>query len=461
MMKKVLLPFLILCLGPFAADADYAEDCEVLDELFSARLSADPVRYARAAKVAFGFAKEGRSWHRFVLAALSREEDFPGEYRLDEPTRTDFLDRNRTAVKEYWKNDKADAVRRWREKNVNYVLWLEKNNLKDLGKAAQDEKLGGDGNEYAMVETGLKLLMDAKEKNMSGQNAKRRLDAAFDCFYRAAYTRDSEGDDGYKRLRNSSGLYNLGVCYQNGYGCSKNLGKARECFENAAKMGHPMALCAVGEMYRDGFADDGAVAVEKNFPLAMRYFEKSAATGNAYGQYSYAMALIQSGTNDVKAVEQLEKSARQRNHAAMIEYARCLYDSVGAESSYTNRLRGAELQAALEKISRERAERDHKAVAWWYHCAENLKDPVAMQYLAKCFMEGRGVDKNEMAAVSWYTRGAELGHIPSMLSLAQCYDEGLGGLEKSHYNANWWRTRADAERGVRNAKIWLKSHKLR
>jgi TPR repeat protein len=163
----------------------------------------------------------------------------------------------------------------------------------------------------------------------------------------------------------------------------------------------------------------------------------------------------------VKAVEQLEKSARQRNHAAMIEYARCLYDSVGAESSYTNRLRGAELQAALEKISRERAERDHKAVAWWYHCAENLKDPVAMQYLAKCFMEGRGVDKNEMAAVSWYTRGAELGHIPSMLSLAQCYDEGRGGLEKSHYNANWWRTRADAERGVRNAKIWLKSHKLR
>jgi TPR repeat protein len=76
-------------------------------------------------------------------------------------------------------------------------------------------------------------------------------------------------------------------------------------------------------------------------------------------------------------------------------------------------------------------------------------------------MEGRGVDKNEMAAVSWYTRGAELGHIPSMLSLAQCYDEGRGGLEKSHYNANWWRTRADAERGVRNAKIWLKSHKLR
>lgn len=461
MIKKVLLPFFILCLGPLTAVADYAEDCEVFDELFSARLSADPVRYTRAAKVVFGFAKEGRSWHQFVLAALSREEDFPGEYRLDESSRTDFLDRNRIAVKEYWKNDKADAVRRWREKNVNYVLWLEKNNLKDLGKAAQDEKLGGDGNEYAMVESGLKLLLDAKEKNMSGQNAKRRLDAAFGCFYRAAYTRDSEGDDGYKRLRNSSGLYNLGVCYQNGYGCSKNPEKARECFENAAKMGHPMALFAVGEMYRDGFAADGAGAVEKNPPLAMTYFAKSAATGNAYGQYSYAMALIQSGTNDVKAVEQLEKSARQRNHAAMIEYARCLYDSVGVETTYTNRLRGAELQAAVEKISRESAERDHKAVAWWYHCAENLKDPLAMQYLAKCFMEGRGVDKNERAAVVWYTRGAELGHIPSMQSLAQCYEEGLGGLEKSHYNANWWRTRADAERGVRNAKIWLKSHKLR
>lgn len=464
MMKKVLISSLIFCLGSFTAVADFADDCEVFDELFSARLSEDPLRYARATKVVFEFAKEGRAWHQFILAALSEEEDFPREYRLDESSRMEFLDRNRIAVKEYWKNDKADSVRRWREKNVNYVLWLEKNNLKDLGKAAQDEKLGGDGNEYAMVESGIKLLVDAMEKNMSGQNAKRRMDAAFDCFYRAAYTRDSEGDGGYKRPRNSSGLYNLGVCYRNGYGCSKNAEnaeKARECFENAAKMGHPRALCAMGEMYRDGFSADGTEVVKADASAAMTWFVKSAATGNSYGQYNYAMALIKDGTNDLKAVELLAKSARQRNQAAMIEYARCLYDSVGVETSFTNTLRGAQLHAAQEKFSRERAERDHQAVAWWWHCAENLKDPLAMQYLAKCFMDGRGVDKNEKAAVSWYMRGAELGDVPSMLSLAQCYEEGLGGLEKSHYNANWWRTRADAERGVRNAKIWLKSHKLR
>ena len=34
MIKKVLLPFFILCLGPLTAVADYAEDCEVFDELF-------------------------------------------------------------------------------------------------------------------------------------------------------------------------------------------------------------------------------------------------------------------------------------------------------------------------------------------------------------------------------------------------------------------------------------------
>jgi hypothetical protein len=48
-----------------------------------------------------------------------------------------------------------------------------------------------------------------------------------------------------------------------------------------------------------------------------------------------------------------------------------------------------------------------------------------------------------------------------MISLAKCHEEGVGDLEKSHYNANWWKTRADAERGVRNARIWIESHSLK
>jgi TPR repeat protein len=84
-----------------------------------------------------------------------------------------------------------------------------------------------------------------------------------------------------------------------------------------------------------------------------------------------------------------------------------------------------------------------------------------MHYLGQCFLDGRGVDKNEVAAVLWFKRAADLGCIPAMISLAKCHEEGVGDLEKSHYNANWWKTRADAERGVRNARIWIESHSLK
>ena len=58
-------------------------------------------------------------------------------------------------------------------------------------------------------------------------------------------------------------------------------------------------------------------------------------------------------------------------------------------------------------------------------------------------------------------RAADCGHVPSMFSLAECCENGIGGLEKSHYNANWWKTRAHAELGDRNARIWLGSNKLK
>ncbi len=47
-----------------------------------------------------------------------------------------------------------------------------------------------------------------------------------------------------------------------------------------------------------------------------------------------------------------------------------------------------------------------------------------------------------------------------MRSLDDCHDMGSGGLTTSHYNANWWRTKANAVAGDRNAWVWLSSHEL-
>jgi hypothetical protein len=47
-----------------------------------------------------------------------------------------------------------------------------------------------------------------------------------------------------------------------------------------------------------------------------------------------------------------------------------------------------------------------------------------------------------------------------MLHIAECCENGVGGLKKSHYNANWWKTRARAAEGDRLASVWISCHKL-
>lgn len=429
-MKKTLLSFVAaLAFLPAPAD-DYAR--EVLEEFLDARSAESPARYARAAKSVARLASEGLPIHQYVLAVVSTEADFPREVPLSDKDREYYLLKNRRRISALAdKDDNALAY---------YLLSLDRGDRNLLYKAAKG------GNVYALNELGARMMSETKARKTSASAANKKLGDCYVYFSRAADKRDP------------TALYNLGVCLLNGYGCTKNQASALEHFTRAADMNHPRAINALGEMYRDG------VEVEQDSAKALSYFAESARSGNSYGQYSYALELLkkadEDGTNAVMAVALLEKAAKQRNLDAMNEYARCLYMSVGIDVSYTNGLEGAELEAERAKILKADAERAHQAVAWWLHCADKLKHPPAMHSLAKCFMDGRGVDRNEYAAVAWYTRAADLGHTPSMFSIADCCEKGIGGLKKSHYNANWWKTRAHAELGERNARVWLESHDL-
>lgn len=430
-MKRHLLFILFAAVCANAFSGDYAR--EVLEEFLDARGAESPVRYARAAKAVVTLASEGSALHQYVLAVVSKEADFPRSVKIDEKDVEHYLLRNRRKIARLAeKDDNALAL---------YLLSLDRKDSKLLRKAAQG------GNVYALNELGARIMTEVNTRRHSVLSANKKFYESFEYFSRAADKRDP------------SALYNLGVCHLNGCGCTKDTAKAIENFTRAADMNHPRALNALGELYRDG------VGVERDAAKALAFFADSARTGNSYGQYNYAMALLQdagaSGTNAVEAVSLLRKSALQRNLKAMNEYAKCLYDSVGVDFSATNELEGAEYDAAKLSLEKAGAERDRQAVSWWLHCADTMKHPESMYNLASCFMNGRGVERNAHAAVAWHSRAADLGHIPSMLALADCCEKGLGGLQKSHYNANWWKTRARAERGDRNARIWLGTHKLK
>lgn len=430
-MKKRLLSVFAVAVCAAASANDYAR--EVLEEFLDARIAESPVRYARAAKNVAALAAEGSPLHQYVLAVASKEPDFPRSVELAEKDVEYYLLKNKRKIAQLAERD-DNAL-------AYYLLSLDRGDGNLLRKAARG------GSVYALNELGMKLVDEVNSRKHSVLSANKKFYESFECFSRAAGKRDP------------TALYNLGVCYLNGYGCTRDAAKAIENFTRAADMNHPMAMNALGELYRDG------VEVEHDAAKAFALFSDSAKSGNSFGQYNYAMSLLKdsgaAGTNAAAAVSLLEKSAKQRNVKAMNEYAKCLYDSVGVDFSATNSLEGAELDEAKAALEKADAERARQAVAWWLHCADRLRYPDAMHNLAKCFADGRGVDRNDRAAVVWFRRAADCGHVPSMFSLAECCENGIGGLEKSHYNANWWKTRAHAELGDRNARIWLGSNKLK
>ena len=73
--------------------------------------------------------------------------------------------------------------------------------------------------------------------------------------------------------------YNLGLCYDKGYGTEKNPDIAAQYYEKAAVAGHAMAQLNSGFYH----------ARKKDFPNAAKWFMKSALQGNRIAQYNIAL----------------------------------------------------------------------------------------------------------------------------------------------------------------------------
>jgi hypothetical protein len=74
---------------------------------------------------------------------------------------------------------------------------------------------------------------------------------------------------------NSNGMRNLGVCYCDGIGVSKDAVRAMTWFRKAAEFGNADALWNIGNLYRDG------IGVTKDIAMAIEWYRKGAAKENA------------------------------------------------------------------------------------------------------------------------------------------------------------------------------------
>ena len=384
---------------------------ELIEEFLAARFAENPVRYERATKAMVAEAAEGKPLHQFLLAAVSDESSYPASQRISAELQAEYLKTNRRRI--------AAIAEQKDNPLALYILFLENNNLGYLKKAAEGDCV------YALNELAMRMMDDARKRNFAAGTSDI-LRKAFWYFSRAAEKNDA------------SGYFNRGKCYMNGHGCKASNAEAFSDLSRASELNHPGAKNLLGEMYRDG------ISVEKNLQTAEEYFAASAKTGNPYGCYNHAMMILSSkaqNSDPSEAVKLLEKAAKARYPQAMDEYGKCLYNSIGIDASVTNN--------------------HHQAVVWWYNAATEEKYATAMVSLAKAFLEGKGVEKIELAAISWFEKAAYEGLPAAMVALAECHEKGRGNFTPSRYNANWWRTCARAAEGDRNAKVWLGSHNLK
>jgi len=349
-MKKGLLTALCAFSLVCASAAD--KSSEAIVTLLNSRASGSRSEFREAAKIVAASAKEGRPLQQFVIALVANDKDLPRKLRLKPETRREYLDQAR------------DKIRRLAEEKNNALAWyllsLEKNDMSFLKRAADGD------NVQALNAWGTITLTSAlRNPSMETNEVARTLVKCFGLFKKAA----DKGD--------ANGLYNLGMCYMQGYGCLPDEDLAYKCFRTSAEAGHPEAINNIGGFYRDG------IVVRANPETAAKWFSRSAELGNAYGMLNYALAL-QRGEGvekDVaKAIELLKEAAELGNAEAMNAYGMCFYSGDG--------------------VAKDAAE----AVKWYRASAARGFAP-AMDNLSSCYNLGVGVRKDEKEGLAWKVRG--------------------------------------------------------
>ena len=363
---KIISTAILSCFAALTLCAAPKGGGDAIAQLLNSRSAGSPKAFEEAAEVVAAEAREGKILQQFLVAVLSREQGAPKCLQIDEETR-----------KEYFANS-SKRIEALAERKSNALAWyllsLEKNDVRLLKKAADA------GNVQALNNWGTITLTQAlANPGVETNDVEMILHSSFKAFETAA----GKGD--------SNGLYNLGMCYMEGYGCLRDPEKAFTHFKASAELGHPEAINNLGAFYRDG------VVVRKDLAEAARQFARSADLGNAYGQLNYALAL-----------QRGEGLPRDSERAA--------------------------------RLFRDAAEKG------------NLE---AVNAYAMCLFAGDGVKKDVRLAVRWYTVAAERGLSAAMENLAACYEAGLGGLERSERKALLWKMRARAARGDRNAAAWV------
>lgn len=145
--------------------------------------------------------------------------------------------------------------------------------------------------------------------------------------------------------------YYLGLLYARGWGVDRNLSRAAEYYQLAAKNGFSEGAYRLGSLY---LGDEG---LGKDLPTALKWFQYGADQGHRGAQYELGMMLLNGTACNVDqtgAVELFRLSAERGHPKAMYEYSKALRSGLGG----TQDLKRADIWLKLAHCEgyRERAD---------------------------------------------------------------------------------------------------------
>lgn len=237
------------------------------------------------------------------------------------------------------------------------------------------KKLAKSGNSNAMLTLG-KIYFEGR----AGE--KQDYKKAYEYFLEAA------------QQDNPQGMFNVAICYDAGYGVTKNLDEAIRWYYKAADYGVPEAQANASN----------AAEQRGDYASALKYLKMLAKNGNPAAMVKVA-AYLQAGLggpiDDELAAQYLQDAALKGNRRAQVKLADCYQNGRGVTRNYE------------EMFS-------------WLTLAAQDGDAEAQTKLGYCFQTGMGTVRNASQAFNWYETASEVGYAPALVYLGDCYRDGYG-----------------------------------
>ncbi len=189
--------------------------------------------------------------------------------------------------------------------------------------------------------------------------------------------------------------YNMGICYEQGHGVTKDYAQAIYWYQTAADHGMAAAYTNVGHMYISG------KGVPKDHDEAKRWYRKAAEAGDPVGQCNLGYMLEQSTGEDWNTEEIIKwysKAAEQGNAQAQNNLGNFMITQNGYEAEY-------DLFEAFRLILKS-AEQGNQ---------------FGMRNVGNCFFYGTGVQQDKERALQWYQKAADKGNTSALYEIAEYY----------------------------------------